>query len=111
MYTKILTLTALSIFLSTNTLAGVNKFTVSKFETPNGSTTKVLSNTNKNALKLVVACNNKLIGDDMIKGKILVVGQDYDVVTSVKSLGNNRIRVITENGWNEVFQAQTIPRC
>ncbi len=111
MDTKILTLTALSIFLSTNTLAGVNKFTVSKFETPNGSTTKVLSNTNKNALKLVVACNNKLIGDDMIKGKILVVGQDYDVVTSVKSLGNNRIRVITENGWNEVFQAQTIPRC
>ena len=111
MDTKILALTALSIFLSTNTLAGVNKFTVSKFETPNGSTTKVLSNTNKNALKLVVACNNKLIGDDMIKGKILVVGQDYDVVTSVKSLGNNRIRVITENGWNEVFQAQTIPRC
>ena len=111
MDTKILALTALSIFLSTNALAGVNKFTVSKFETPNGSTTKVLSNTNKNALKLVVACNNKLIGDDMIKGKILVVGQDYDVVTSVKSLGNNRIRVITENGWSEVFQAQTIPRC
>ena len=111
MDTKILTLTALSIFLSTNTLAGVNKFTVSKFETPNGSTTKVLSNTNKNAFKLVVACNNKLIGDDMTKGKMLVVGQDYDVVTNVKSLGNNRIRVITENGWSEVFQAQTIPRC
>lgn len=111
MDTKILALTALSIFLSTNVLAGVNKFTVSKFETPNGSTTKVLSNTNKNALKLVVACNNKLIGDDMTKDKMLLVGQDYDVVTSVKSLGNNRIRVITENGWNEVFQAQTIPRC
>ena len=111
MDTKILALAALSLLLSTNALAGVNKFTISKFETPNGSTTKVLSNTNKNALKLVVACNNKLIGDDMIKGKILVVGQDYDVVTSVKSLGNNRIRVITENGWSEVFQAQTIPRC
>ena len=111
MDTKILALAALSLLLSTNALAGVNKFTISKFETPNGSTTKVLSNTNKNALKLVVACNNKLIGDDMIKGKILVVGQDYDVVTSVKSLGNNRIRVITKNGWNEVFQAQTIPRC
>ena len=111
MDTKILALAALSLLLSTNALAGVNKFTVSKFETPNGSTTKVLSNTNKNALKLVVACNNKLIGDDMTKGKMLVVGQDYDVVTSVKSLGNNRIRVITENGWNEVFQAQTIPRC
>ena len=111
MDTKILALTALYIFLSTNVLAGVNKFTVSKFETPNGSTTKVLSNTNKNALKLVVACNNKLIGDDMTKGKMLVVGQDYDVVTSVKSLGNNRIRVKTESGWNEVFQAQTIPRC
>ena len=54
MDTKILALTALSIFLSTNVLAGVNKFTVSKFETPNGSTTKVLSNTNKNALKLVL---------------------------------------------------------
>ena len=111
MDTKILALAALSLLLSTNALAGVNKFTISKFETPNGSTTKVLSNTNKNALKLVVACNNKLIGDDMTKGKMLVVGQDYDVVTSVKSLGNNRIRVITENGWNEVFQAQTIPRC
>ena len=88
MDTKILALAALSLLLSTNALAGVNKFTISKFETPNGSTTKVLSNTNKNALKLVVACNNKLIGDNMIKGKILVVGQDYDVVTSVKSLGN-----------------------
>ena len=47
----------------------------------------------------------------MTKGKMLVVGQEYDVVTSVKSLGNNRIRVKTESGWNEVFQAQTIPRC
>lgn len=47
----------------------------------------------------------------MTKGKMLVVGQDYDVVTSVKSLGNNRIRVVTENGWNEVFQAQAIPYC
>ena len=111
MNTKFFFFFTLSIFLSTNALAGVNKFTISKFETPNGSQTKVLSNTNKNAIKLVVACNNKLIGDDMTKGKMLVVGQDYDVVTSVKSLGNNRIRVVTENGWNEVFQAQAIPYC
>ena len=111
MNAKYLMIATMAILLSGNTFAGQNKFTVSKFETPNGSTTKVLSNTNKNAVKLIVACNNKVIGDDMTKGKMLLVAQDYDVVTSIKSIGNNRIRVVTENGWNEVFQAQAIPYC
>ncbi|WP_274571712.1 hypothetical protein [Neisseria leonii] len=92
--------------------AGNNRFTASTFETPSGKRTKVMSNTNSDGYRLVVACANKTIGNDFSgKGKILLVAQDWDVVTHITALGGNRIQVATRNGWDSVFKAASIPKC
>lgn len=107
---KHLSLLVIAILLSANAFAGKNKFTVNKYETPNGSQAKVLENSNSNQIKLVIACNNKVIGDDFSNGKMMLVGQDHDVVVSTKIV-NSRIHALTENGWEEKFVGSSIPKC
>ena len=104
-------LLAMAVLGSAQVFAGTNKFTSSQYETPDGRSAKVLSNTNQNDVRWVVACNNKTIGEEGLQGRMLLVAQDHDVIIATKALGNNRIRVTTQNGWSEVFRAHAIPRC
>ncbi|WP_448976807.1 hypothetical protein [Neisseria sp.] len=100
-----------ALMTCTTAFAGYNKFTPSTYETPNGKKTKVMAISNNEDMRLVVACNNKTIGDNSVKGKVLLVGQDHDVVTQVIPLSNNRLKAVTQLGWESVFKAKSLPKC
>ena len=89
----------------------LGRFKPSTFETPDGKEAKVLINHNQEEdLQLIIACNNRVIGDKYSQGKILLVGQDWDVVTKTV-IQNNKIYVTTKGGWNSEFIGSSIPVC
>lgn len=102
----------LTIFgISSIGYAGQNKFTYDTYETPSGAKTKVLIQENNRGESFIIACNNKIIGEQGISGKMMIMVQDHDVVTKVKKLPKNRLEVETKHGWKAIFKGKSVPKC